>query len=155
MPRLKNGSLEKSVTGLGGGGFPPCYSDGYACKLGVLCEFSLTFVAVGGPWSLSASASSGESIEVVEQLAVGDEVYTDRANYLFTDIGSYSPQCKYIRGPNNDKATAAANVQWTLQSNYPVTVYLDMWGGQETMGFAQWNTGWSLSRRALALIVTF
>ena len=75
-----------------------------------------------------ASSSSGLSVEVVEQLAVGDMVYTDRS-FDFTSIGSFDAQCQYIRGANNEKTTAAADVQWTLQVGCPVTVYLDFWGG--------------------------
>jgi len=97
----------------------------------------------------SVSSVSGRSIELVDLPAVGGKVFTDRG-YKFSDVaaGSYDPQCKFVLGPNDDKNTPAANVQWTLNVCSPVTVYLDFWNkepAQDTLGFAQWKEGWTLS----------
>ena len=93
------------------------------------------------------SVASGQPIEAIpysSQISVGSRLFSDR-DYYFLTIGNYSADTFYIRGPNNDKDTPAASPQWIITVNVPVIVYLDFWGGQETMGFAQWKDGWNVS----------
>jgi hypothetical protein len=84
-------------------------------------------------FDITATATSGSSVEVVSGLAVGARVYTDRVN-TFLDAGDYAQQCSYIRVANNDKDTPGSTTQLNLEVAAPVTVYLDFWRGAEHAG---------------------
>ena len=98
---------------------------------------------------MTASATSGNNIEVipVSELSLGDLVFTDRPTYVFTTLGGFDNSCDFIRVANDDKNTAASEIQITLDIPSEATVYLDFWGGadQANLGFSSWNDDWSLS----------
>ena len=66
------------------------------------------------------------------------EVFADR-DTVFTNLGSYGEDCFYIRGRNDAKGMSAQDVQWRIRAPWPSTVYLDMWAGQDSMGFKNWK----------------
>ena len=73
----------------------------------------------------------------VSQIDTSTAVFQDR-DYVFSQVGAYENACYYLRSDNDVKSLPSTNVQWSFRSPWPSTVYLDMWGGQETLGFASW-----------------
>ena len=94
-----------------------------------------------------ANAKSGRAIEVVPyaELFIGSKAFMDR-DYTFTDIGSYSPECSFIRCSNDDKNTDQSTIQTVLQVPFDSTVYLDFWGGYDHLEkVSSWIKDWKVT----------
>mmetsp|Transcript_67575 Transcript_67575/g.187395 ORF Transcript_67575/g.187395 Transcript_67575/m.187395 type:complete len:248 (-) Transcript_67575:82-825(-) len=88
-----------------------------------LCRSSLR-----GPHSVTARATSGRPIEVLDHIpGIGGKCHLDR-DYKFVCLGDFGKgerRMFYIQTSNEDKRTPASAVMWELKCLEPVTVYLN------------------------------
>jgi len=64
-------------------------------------------------------------------------VFADRLHKFIT-LGNYPTECKFMRGSTSVKMTAGTETQWSFNTNWDATVFVEMWGGQEGAGFSHW-----------------
>jgi hypothetical protein len=83
---------------------------------------------------VAVSAASGQKVEYVAGVNVGDFVYTDRG-YSFTGLGDFTETngFHYIRIADDDANTPSNQQQIVLTSAYRFMVYLCYVGGQEAV----------------------
>jgi hypothetical protein len=108
---------------------------------------ALAHEASGSLASMTAKASSGKEIKVLHRPPkVGDEVYTDKKNATFVNMGDFAGEdVSYLQVPNQDNTTDASSTMWTIQVPMPVIVFLDFWGGEAQTSLVQdyWLSSWT------------
>mmetsp|Transcript_76448 Transcript_76448/g.224319 ORF Transcript_76448/g.224319 Transcript_76448/m.224319 type:complete len:248 (-) Transcript_76448:130-873(-) len=119
---------------------------GNRCARCPICRGSLR-----APSAVTARASSGRPIDVVNRVPrAGDRCHLDR-DYRFLSLGSFGqrPGTMFLLTSNDDKRTPAEAVMWTLAASAPVTVHLNFRseGHVADTGAAGWlqEGGWERS----------
>lgn len=114
---------------------------------GKTLELSLALVP-GAP--LTAHASSGSEIDVLEGVPeCGEDCHVDR-DYVFISLGDFAdaPGMRYVMTSNDDRKTPANKVMWQLDIREPSVVFLNFRskGHVQNGGAQEWlkRDGWEL-----------